>query len=59
VRKKKRGEPKKKQEREKLARLPKKKKKRKKRDREHIRRHKLFISAETNHEIYHTLVILI
>lgn len=55
MRKTKRGEPKKKQEREKFSLLDcPKEKKRKKRDREHIRRHKC-ISAETNHEIYTTL----
>ena len=62
MRKKKRGEPKKNKREKNSLDCPKRKKKekkRKKRDREHIRRHKLFISAETNHEIYHTLVILI
>ena len=59
MRKKKRGEPKKNKREKNSLDCPKRKKKKKKRSREHIRRHKLFISAETNHEIYHTLVILI
>ena len=50
MRKTKRGEPKKKNKREKnfLSRLPERKKKKKKRSREHIRRHKC-ISAETKY----------